>query len=89
MLFAVALAACAAAPPPSAVGLCGDRTTMAQILGQAGERAAAGGLEEGGVRVIELWTSPLGGFTVTATNRYGATCVLATGRAWRQDGGTT
>lgn len=87
----VFLGACASSAPPAATvsdrlqprpGLCGDRATVTGALAQLGETPEGAGADAERGEIVELWIGPEG-FSVLASNRFGATCVIATGSGWR------
>ena len=70
--------------PAFAQAACGDRTPLARQLETAHKEVQqAIGLSSDG-RVIEVFASASGSWTVLMTSPNGLTCVVATGEAWEQ-----
>lgn len=63
-------------------GVCGARDIVTATLTNYGETAVGAGADTGQGVVVELWTGPES-WTVLSTNRFGASCLLASGRDWR------
>jgi len=77
LVFAVGLAS-----PSRAKPICGDRATIVTKLAKLfKERPSALGISTGG-GLIELLTSPKGGWTLLFTTPGRPTCIIAVGRAW-------
>ncbi len=70
------------AHPAGAQAACGDRDKFIILLGESyAERPVAIGLTASG-RVVEVFTSPSGSWTMLVTYPNGVTCVVATGNSW-------
>lgn len=64
-------------------GVCGARDIVTAFLTQYGETATGAGADEGHGTVVEFWAGPHS-WTVLSTNRFEASCLLASGRDWRE-----
>lgn len=70
------------APPAVAQAACGDRDKFVALLGDNyAEQPRAIGLTASG-RVLEVFTSSSGTWTMLVTYPNGVTCVVATGDSW-------
>lgn len=74
--------------PPSALaqsrtdGPCGGHVSVAEKLKQIfDEQPTSIGLASSGA-VIEIFTSPVGTWTIVLTNPQGVSCLMATGEHW-------
>ncbi len=64
---------------------CGRYAQLAEGLSDKyGERRIAGGVQQGGQRVVEVWATEDGAtFTILIRDVRGIACLLSAGEAWR------
>ncbi len=78
------LAGCASAAETARQPVCGPRAEVLDALEkQYGERPQSIGLTDGGI-VIEVTTSPVGGWSLLATGPDGTTCLMLAGEGWQE-----
>lgn len=64
-------------------GLCGARDIVTASLIRYGESATGAGADTVRNEVVELWQGP-DRFSIVSTNRFGASCLISSGRDWRE-----
>ncbi len=63
---------------------CGDWSQITEHLEREyGEVLVGAGLDSSGSRMLEVYASPTGSFTVLVTIAGGPSCLVATGRGWK------
>lgn len=83
MKIALAFAALTIATPALAQTMCLPRDNLEKILVERfSEERRSGGISGG--QLIEMWASPSGSWTITATSPEGVTCVLAAGHDYNE-----
>tara|TARA_R100001143_G_scaffold27253_2_gene27109 strand:+ start:989 stop:1306 length:318 start_codon:yes stop_codon:yes gene_type:complete len=86
MLFCIASTAMAQSSTLS----CAQRENIvARLADKYNERQVAGGVETGGVRLIEIFASPDGSFTILLTYGNGISCIASSGKGWQTVGNIT
>jgi|TARA_R110000823_G_scaffold162221_1_gene293991 hypothetical protein len=86
MLFGIA----STARSQSSTLSCAQRENIvARLADKYNERQVAGGVEAGGVRLIEIFASPGGSFTILLTYGNGISCVASSGKGWQTVGKIT
>ncbi len=83
ILLVGVIVAALATGPAVAQTICGDRDEIISRLSKDyGETRVGVGLIDVG-RLVEIFVSPIGTWTMLITHPHGRTCFLATGEAWR------
>lgn len=76
--------ACAQEPVQTAMsrGLCGDSKTVGAALAGAGETPEGIGVDRQSGELFQLLVGP-NGWSFISANRFGASCMIASGQEWR------
>jgi hypothetical protein len=85
-LLGLAILAISASAPGHSQGMppCGDWKQITDHLEKEfGEVPVGAGLDSSGTRMLEVYASPEGGFTVLVTTAGGPSCIVATGQGWK------
>ena len=84
LMLLLAAGACAQAPAQTAMsrGLCGDSKTVSAALAGAGETPEGVGVDRQSGELFQLLVGP-SGWSFLSVNRFGASCMIASGQEWR------
>lgn len=82
LVLLIGLGACAPDSGQMRAGVCGDRMTVERSLAQAGETPEAAGVNRQSGEIYQLFLGSEGWSFVSA-NRFGASCMVASGTEWR------